>query len=542
MASLEAGLDWRKQRLRDEWIAYSVLILWLLWIALPFYGISMTTQDQLDFSLAGTAPDYWQEVWNAAVSQGRIYFLFTKSIDHFVAAYPELLAIKLVNWSTFLLSVMAFSYIVFRSLAHGVLFVWVFFCLVWIGYAHQPPAAYPLVNHVPFLLLALTTFAIRRAAVSERRRPLWWGMTFFCSFLSFFQYEPLTAFALVVLLWVIYSGDTLSHHCRLRAYQTVLIAFLLYLSLYVIWSVSFPSNYDGAERGTLSLVTLFRVWVAYTLGAVTGLAGVTFDTQLLWGDSDIGVANLHYGRALLDQSDRIFTLLFTVLAAVLVYRLLKSSCMENQGQSRISYLMKVWVFVVLALGALNGPIALSAKYQSWADSWVEPYLTSHLALYPLVFLIVTTLIWVVARFKQWAAMILAAFLFILGSSGVLMHQQNQTVAIKMRTFVNKWEAISMVAECRDQLLSEDYIAPQFYYSTYQKALDWHRYWRQYASQRYGVSVNLWAQASDTFNPALSIYQDDWGRLQMVAVQSEHEFHVLGTGRVWPNLFLGQSGR
>ena len=76
------------------------LLIWGIWMQQPFLGGGMATQDQLGFSLDGSSGNGLGPLYHAQ-TQGRVYFLFTKTIDILLSTYPEKSTVQALNLAVF---------------------------------------------------------------------------------------------------------------------------------------------------------------------------------------------------------------------------------------------------------------------------------------------------------------------------------------------------------------------------------------------------------------------------------------------------------
>src|SRR5688572_17368675 len=182
----------------------ALLFVWWIWTLEPFHQVGMGTSDQLSYSRQGLS-GIWANAVHIAQLQGRVTFLFTKPIDFWLAARPEHWLPNAVNIVVFALSSCCFAWAVFREAGQRLLYVWLFASVAWAGFHHLPPAAYPTINHIPFLLWPIAAWVVRAHGALDRPRP-WIALVAFGSlaFVALFQYEPSALMSLVVLSWIIY--------------------------------------------------------------------------------------------------------------------------------------------------------------------------------------------------------------------------------------------------------------------------------------------------------------------------------------------------
>lgn len=495
---------------------------------LPFYGVGMTTQDQLVFSLGGLG-DFWTTVIEHAEKQGRIYFLFTKSIDLWLASHPELFSRKLITLLVFAATPVCFAYTIFRSRANRLIFTVSFTALAWIGFEHTPPAAYPVVNHLPFLLWPLLAFWLNKEKSWSTglgwKAPIFGALSYFC----FFQYEPVTLMSFVVLAWVIYRSSLNQRSKRTLGFWLV-IAFFTYAVSYVIWLKMHPSKYPGTEFGELSIGEFFHVTVAYTLGGLPYTriydAGIFIQRGGILPEKELllfirnSEKHFEIGNAL--------TVIFAMIALAFVFPKKKQPVdSQNRNIPWYSYVVLIASLVI----AINGPLGLSEKYQGWVRLWFETYLTSQLSLYAsciAVTLCAACLIKNLHYKKIPIGLILC--LYFAGNSAYSVRMHNNQVAIYQRANLSRWDAAAAIASSSELWSETVIVAPDLYYSIFSGEPDWEKYWSSYFKGRFDLDLEIKGthpegNADETY--ALSrILLDDDGFFQAVTIQTNSATYIV----------------
>ncbi|MEO8183901.1 MAG: hypothetical protein ABI895_34180 [Deltaproteobacteria bacterium] len=514
--------DWRRGLSWPSWLPWLVIVaLWWLWSLEPFSRLGMATGDQVGYSLASADP--WRSAVGYAKSQARIYFVFNKLVDLWIAARPERALRHAVNLGVFALSPCCLAYALFRKPAQWLLYIWLFASLSWVGFHHLPPAAYPTANHLPFILWALAAgwvrYRARRAHPSNVLSAIVFGVL---AFVAFFQYEPIAAMSIAVLAWIVLSVE----HGALRRtlWLALAVALASYIAAYATWRGFFPPSYDGARAGEFSPWKILRVTVAFTVGALPFCKAFTDAAPLRWGDGVVGEALIAFpARNALIPS--VLGLALTVSAVVsVVYLYARWSASASLRPSTREH----WLLAGVLLLVINGPLALSAKYQGWVTEWDDTYLTSQFALYALV---LGGVLLLEALWRLRVRGVPVVFLAVAGMIGWLslpVHAHNETEAARDRASLARWEAAAVIAHYAPQLPETNLVAPDFFYGVFIGEGDWGKYWRRYIRQRFAQSFRFYAGFPEgKANLALvRLHRFEDGRLRALSVQTPDEVTLL----------------
>ncbi|MBN2808376.1 MAG: hypothetical protein JXR80_02660 [Deltaproteobacteria bacterium] len=521
-----------------------ILLAWVGMIAQNFWATGMVTMDQIEFSLDGLKNDFFSKVLEYATTQGRVYFLLTKIIDLKLAAYPDCFLTRIAIISSFLLGPLCFAYAVFNTLTARLLFLWIYLNLASVGFSHMPPAAYPVVTSFPFIFWALGAKTVRMVNDETANPSPYIIITLFVlGFLSFFQYEPITAFSFCGFLWFI-STSPLQTRIKIILGSTVLGALLLYATVYLTWRHINPSSYAGLKPGDLSLLTIFKTTLAYTLG---GLPLFLENPPLLWGDALVGKTTFHFpeisGTSLLSMASISTVLIFCLCAFCLIKLIFihedktKNSFLNKRGWI---YLIGAFFFFLSLIVSANGLIAVSDKYQHLANNQAASYLTSRLALMPISFILVVMLKHLSKLIpRKFNHTLIAIVVIFFGVVGIWVYTGNALIAPRLKANLARWQAVTILAQCRpSELETRALVANELYFSVYSNIPDIKGYWQDYTRLRFGKQLELLASKNaDKVLPRVQLYHSEDGELKAVTVQSNTFFEIYNKRTSPPAIFF-----
>lgn len=496
----------------------AILFVWWLWSLEPFHHVGMAAGDQLMYSQQGLT-GIWANAVKTAQAQGRVTFLFTKPIDYWLAARPEHWLRNTINIVVFALSSCCFAGAVFREPGQRLLYVWLFASVAWAGFQHLPPAAYPTVNHVPFLLWPIAAWVVRSFAASGgARRWSAWSIFGAVAFVALYQYEPSAIMSLVVLSWIVYREP--SSPFKKGLWYVLGAAVGLNFAAYVSWRLAYPPHYSGVSFASPSVWDVFRVTVALTVGALPFCDAYRGQTALRWGDETIGYKLLRGPKGEPDSFDALGILLGVCALASLLAVYLRVGRKSAPAARRNSYAL--WAMVALLLVGINGPLGLSRKYTKWVTDFDSTYLTSQLALYPIVMAGVLGLDWAYRRLRvRKLPVVFVALVVALTVIGLKVHSHNERVTARQRGMLARWEGAAALAAFASRIEQKDLVAPDLFYSMYAHERDWGKWWSRYLERRYGRKFKIHAELPRGLKDAalMRMHLFDDGRLRAITIQT-----------------------
>ena len=494
-------------------LAWALLAAVIGWRLQDFFGVGMATLDQIGFSTGTVGRGLWAAVLDDAQAQGRIYFLLTKIVDYLAAIHATSVFTQALNLALFALAPWLVAWLVFEDGRERVLFLLVYWTLCTLGWHHTTPAAYPIVLTLPLALAGAAAAMARSHSRAPGNLKL---LAFGClAFAAFFQYEPAAVVAAVLLLWFIHARVADASQ-RPRLYLATAISLCLYAAAYAVWRFLHPSTYVGTAIGDLSLVAVARALAVFALGALPapphGMPEVTL------GDATIGKHALPYPRfgigsplAEVEWMD----IVLSIAAACLLWFVLSDRRtvppQERRGAAGLAGVLGLGLALLIASNIL---VAMSRKYQMWAELAPSPYLTSYYALFGWVVLLTgLSRLLPRARAETGAVLALAAMFLYSGAA-------NHFAGKQIRANFSKWQAVAALAACRDGLGSyRAFVLPAAYYGAFGTPLDWSAYWRDWTLSSFGGSLQIVPNAAGGADgPAAQVQPilDDRGILKAVA--------------------------
>ncbi len=496
------------------WALLAAVIGWRLQ---DFFGVGMASLDQINFSTGTVGRSVWTALLDDARAQGRIYFLLTKIVDYLAAIHATSVLTQGLNLALFAAVPWLVAWMIFEDGRERLVFLLAYWALCTLGWSHTTPAAYPIVPTLP-LVLAGAAAAMARSHSRAPGNPKL--IAYGClAFAAFFQYEPSTLVAAVLLLWFIHARVPDASR-RLRLYLATATSLALYAAAYALWRGLYPSSYEGAAVGELSLVAIARVVVVYALGALPApphrMPGVTV------GDSIIGKHVLPYPRfgigTPLAEVEWMDIVLSIAAAGLLWFVLSDRRTVPSQDRRVPPGLAKLLCLGFALLIASNILLALSRKYQIWVATAPSPYLTSYYALFGWVVLL-TGLSRFFVRTRAKAGAVLAFALVFLYSGAA-----NHFAGKQIRSNFSKWQAVAALAACREALGAyRTFVLPAAYYGTLAPPLDWSTYWHDWTLASFGAPLRIVPNAADVADgPAAKVQSmlDDRGILKAVAGRAD----------------------
>ncbi|MDA9981492.1 hypothetical protein N9H39_01875 [Gammaproteobacteria bacterium] len=524
-----------------------VLVIWWVWTLTPFYGVNVTTNDQVKWAMQANQSGYAAAV-GAAKAQGRIYMLATKAGLLLGSLAPDRPVSKWLLLITFALTPLCFAYLMYPTPGPRLLFVWVYAGLVWAGWNHLPPAAWASLAYLPFLFWAATAWIVRnqiKPGGNESVALLFFALAVFC---AYFQYESITTLSMVGFGWLLLSTP-LPETTRRKFWWTLAGTTLFYLACYVSWRAYYGGGYSGNTVASFSLFEIVQVIVAYTRG------GLPFSEHFFaskWHGSGSFSGNII--EAVFRAGA--FSIALYIAAAVAVCALYslteddRNNDSVNRRGTRVAYHQSGWFWWAMILAmllAINGPLGLSS-HQNRVSDWDHTYFTSGIALLPMCLGVV----WLLERcyrgvlFERVRPMFLL-LVALIAIGGTVVRAHNEQVTSRQHWNVSQWEALRVISFGNQIWGPGPFVAPDFFFAhvTGLEKIDWSEHWARYSKARFGVHI----QFLDDFPPVaerrparIELHHLDNGHLRALTVQTGSKLFVIAKPQDRPRRLLSENKR
>jgi hypothetical protein len=195
--------------------------------------------------------------------------------------------------------------------------------------------------------------------------------------------------------------------------------------------------------------------------------------------------------------------------------------------------------LALLLG-INGPLGLSVKYRHWVADFDETYLTSQLALYPLVLMATFALD---VAYRRWrvrgVAVVFGVCMTALAVLGVSVHGHNLQIGARQRAGMARWESMAALASYGRRIKERELVAPDLFYTVFAGGVDWSGYWHKYFRQRFGGDFRFRAtpRADKGEFARLRLHRFDDGRLRALSIQTRDYVAIVARPTNMPALLV-----
>jgi hypothetical protein len=342
--------------------------------------------------------------------------------------------------------------------------------------------------------------------------------------------------SLVVLGWIVYREP--SSQLKKGLWYALAAAVCLNLAVYIGWRLIHPTQYSGVTLGSPSAWDVLRVTVAYTVGALPFCESYSGQSRLLWGEQAIRLRGPQEEWYSLDLPGIVLGV-FALASLVAVYlKVAKPAPTDRRTSSAL------WTVVALLLLVINGPLGLSAKYTKWVSDFDATYLTSQLALYPLVMAGVLILDWANRRLRvRRLPVVFLALVALVGVISVDVHAHNERVTARQRASLARWEGAAAFAAYASSVKQKDLVAPDLFYSVYVGQADWGRYWSLYFKLRFGYRFTFHAALPPGMKNAalLRLHRFDNGRLRALSVHTQKSVTIVAKPANAPAFLMSDGG-
>ena len=545
-----AGKDHQMEKCLP-WLA--VLVIWWVWTLTPFYGVNVTTNDQVKWALEANERPY-DYVVKEAKGSGRVYGLATYAGLLLGSLAPDSPVSKWLMLIAFAVAPLCFAYLIYPTHGPRLLFVWVYAGLVWAGWNHLPPAAWALLAYLPFLFWAAAAWIVRRQIKpggNESVALLFFALAVFC---AYFQYESITALSMVGFGWLLLSTP-LPETTRKKFWWTLAGTTLAYLASYVSWRAYHGSGYSGNNVAAFPLFELGRVTIAYTIGSLPFSQHFLASTNMWVASGSFSQSAGNIVEAMFRNG--VFSVVLYIAAAGSVYALYslteddRSSSSVDRSGKRVAYHQSDWFWWAMILAmllAINGPLGLTNKYRGWASGWDATYFTSGIALLPMCLGVV----WLLERcyrgvlFERVRPMFLL-LVALITIGGTVVRAHNEQVTSRQHWSVSRWEALRVISFGNQIWGPGPFVSPEFFYTYYaaNSKTDWSEYWARYSKARFGVRIQFlddFPAVAERRPGRIELHHRDNGRLRALTVQTGRKLFVIAKPQHRPLSLLSENRR
>lgn len=250
-----------------------VLLLLLLIITIfPLFSGGFTTHDDAAMAITEWTGHTWEEAVGQSIGQGRFVFLWgfpLSAVPFVIDDRVWYLSIKYGSLCVLLIALYFSVYKLFRSSWIGFASIVFFLALIQNGWEHNALTSYAFIfnSYATVFLVSLGLFVTAIEKRSLKLAAVSGGLYFFSLgtelFVLFFPFYLIIVLSKVTQVYGFI--DRLKYAKKYIA--AIIIPLVLYLTIYVLWRMHFPSNYEGNSFSVINLSGAFKVILTYSLSA-----------------------------------------------------------------------------------------------------------------------------------------------------------------------------------------------------------------------------------------------------------------------------------
>jgi hypothetical protein len=305
------------------------------------------------------------------------------------------------------------------------------------------------------------------------------------------------------------------------------------------------------QHGSLSPLNVARIVIAYSVGALPFCAAYFWETPFAWEELAKGGKPFAFPTsAALDLE--FFALLltgFALLSVGLLYARERRRVAARVGNGAdtdfgAARTGSAWLFCLVCLLAINGPLGLSVKYQQWVAHLDETYATSQTALYPLVMAATLALRWSYQTLRlRGIPVLFCALLSGIAWISLPIRQHNVLITNRQRASLARWEGLAALAAYASYSPQTDVVAPDFFYSVFTGNPDWASYWHKYMKRRFGQGLVFHPRRGSGMDdfPLVRLHRSESGLLRALTIQTRESVSVVATPENVPTLLFTGAG-
>ena len=480
----------------------TVLCLLAVFVLIPHLQTRFTTRDDTEIALRAAHPEGWISAALAmAISQGRFYQTVSM-LGAYASHYSYFInpsCYYVIYLGSILLNVVAFYFLmrlVFASKPAALFATALSLAYLQNNWQHSLLTSYPGVPHLALTtLFCVFAFLLKWQQVRRRYLAILAGAAFLVSIL---MYETFVAYMPVFLALCVYHawslpGISLKRRTWVAAdgMSAILVALVLYLGCYFLFRLTYPSQYEGSQLGSLSLSHAGAVIWQYTSS--------TFPAYFYFRDSASinatfdGFAPHTGGFWQLLEGCRAEWLAKAVIVSVFCLLILLEKIRLFTPKSFALALAGGFACLIAPVSLLS----LTAKYQGWVlEHHSLAYSTaSYYAYFAMIFLIGTILLFInqqVARNRVLFSAYLVLAIAAIATVSLATDYYNYYITLDQQLSQLKWRTLDRFAQTDEfRALPNDSViyAPSLW--RYRGIVsNSETYWTAYLSQKSGKTIEV----------------------------------------------------
>lgn len=264
------------------------------------------------------------------------------------------------------------------------LFPLLYLALLQNSWGHNILTSYPFMFHAAIALI-LASLHLFILSIRQKRRA-YYALSIVLFAIPVFTYEMHVIYYLLFPLAAYCYSGRLGTALRLQAPYLLLVLALIALDLW--FRLYGNRGYAGSTLDLSNLTDILRAVLFYSSSAMPGFMTLFYDAYI-----DIYTRNLPApGRGTYFADISLLWVIGATLAGAICYVVLARATIKPNRSVFIGMLVAT-AFVFLP----NLPIALTAKYQSWAKNFDFHYVTTHYAYIAMIVLLILCCVFVMGQ-------------------------------------------------------------------------------------------------------------------------------------------------
>lgn len=381
--------------MKNNTFFYFALLLVILSVLVPYIFTGFGSADDIGYSISEQVGGIWTLTDIYAKDHGRFYFYITIPYIHFAYIFNNIIISKALNTILLLGNIIMAGVVVKEAFKNKWIgFLLILFLAVFISGkgSYNPLACYPMNFSWSFLLMTTSIFFALRFNTSKKMSFVWLSAFFF--FFSSLFYEAYLMYVplLIVIVNLTIAKDEASSflnnwYTRFKFSMPIILALLLYLTLYISFRILHPSHYLGAQLSVnLAFGKVFKTMENFASGA--------YPLSLIFGSHSTNIgggsffANTAFPTILYSIFAEHFDWILKASLIVGLYVYIVSNI--KQFEKRVFYIVFSLSFLYIFLP--HFPLAISERYSS--SNGLPYYVTTYFAFYAVTICLISIVLFI----------------------------------------------------------------------------------------------------------------------------------------------------
>jgi|GEM_PF-1145937 len=415
---------------KQELFVYFAIIVSAATLFTITWPVMFAVHDDILFYLVSKQGSIIEWIIGSAKSQGRVWFLMSLPLTFFPFIFDSFIAYKTISFLSICFSVFALWFLLYRHIGKqfSLLAVLMFLTFSQIDTQHNLLISYVFSHQISIGIMLLSIERLLTYYKDGTKRAL--ILSALLLFIATILYESFLLFTILLFLISVFNMKKLNAKKVFFDLRFHIALMSIYLIIYFLWRVKFPSSYNGVQFGSTSFFDSLRVVLTYSIGRFPLISFIGIVVKK--GVIQISLLELGF-------------FIKGFVASVATVMIIKST--EALKNKRTIYIGVLSFLGMLLPATLH---SITPKYIMWVKAGSYGYIPSFYSYFFIIILLSVIAIYLYHKIKYKNVLLFLLFVFIF--SGSLLTDLNN------KYYANGFEEQFVRYKTFDKAVSSSYFA------------------------------------------------------------------------------------